>query len=1791
VVKAQRAASALLVLSLVLSLGVLAPTAAGPVGAAPAEIHVYSGDSIQTAIDDAAPGDIIIVHPGTYEEALTIEKSLTVISSDGAAETIIDWFDYPSTSVTISLLDSETVVFGAAGAGFTVLDADNGIDVTAEYWSSVTIEGNTITNSNYALYVYAVRYFSDLTFTGNTIARAWYSGIYCYSDSVQYHSSVDIIGNTITDCDEFGLYSSAFGDDCHVLVQGNTIDTADYGAVHFEGVFDRSSLDVIDNEISNSGQTCIYVEYLSELSEGRIQGNTMSNNPLCDDGIYVSSGLDDGARLTIEDNTITGNRYYGCYIYEVKNGSHLAVLDNDLSDNDEDGLYIESLYYGCEGVIQGNTITGNGSDGVYVNGDIDYGGLLTIENNAVSGNSDYGFYISGVGYRSHLDILDNEISDNRVGVYINSINSLSECRLENNTISNNGEGEYDDGIYVAYVNYGSRLYLDDNDIQGNGGYGLEIGGGVYNGAVASLTDNDITDNLDSGVYISDVYDGGECLFEGNTVTGNGGSGIYIDTNSDEYGSRFTVLDNTISGNDVHGLYVESLSYGAYLGVMENTIEDNISEGVYVSNLIEGSECIVTDNTIDGNGYGIYVDYVAGGCLLDIEDNTVIGSTSGVGIYCGYKFVDSELKVLGNTISNNAGIGLQMCDWIGSWEDSFADSKATVRCNTISGNSPWGISAFIYRSLVDVSGNSVTGNGSGVGQGGIYVDGDLFQVVGIHQNRITGNTDWGLQNGGSDTLDATENWWGDDSGPYQATTNAGGLGDDVSDYVNYDDWLDSAPALCATYQPESTTPTTITVGDDGEDYSSIQAAIDAAVPGDIILVSPGTYTEDLSIDSSLTVKSTGGAGVTTIQGLVSLDVDYELSTVVFGGVDAGFTVTNNASDGFYADAESWSHVTIKGNIITGCWGHGIGVSNAGVRCFSSLFILDNEITDNEWRGIDIYLVTNFSSADIRRNTISGNAMDGVYVYADGAYSVENHSSAVFVDNEIIGNGGDGVNWGDIANHSSGLVQRNAINGNSGYGVFFDDVYYGSTFDVISNEIQDNGYTGIYGNGVIAGQSHARFGENTITGHTDYGIYMYGGPYDGGRLTVDGSTITNNDSAGFCIESNDVMWGGYLALLDNEISDNGSYGVSVFGFYEGGEGLISGNTISRNGSDGLYIEDGITYGGVLTIQENTIEDNQGYGVNIDALESGSYLALLDNEVNTNLSYGVYLYDCYGGSEGLIEGNTFTGNAGYGLCVSNGVTDGSGMTILNNTFTDSTDNACEVGVVCYGSCLDLLDNVATGGQAAGVDLSGYYEGSRGIISGNSVTGAAGDGVYVAEIDGGCILTVEDNTFSQNGDIGFDCSSGVGYGSCVELLDNVLEDNTSDGVYIYEIIYGAEVVIRGNTVSGNDEGITIEDMYTGGLVTVRDNDISGNDSIGLWLCGVSDTLEDSEAAILGNFITGNLGWGIESNISHAMVNVSACNTIQNNSGGIHLFGSQFQLVHVNNNNIEGNTDWGLFNESFYLLDAVDNWWGDITGPYHATGNPTGLGDNVSDDVTFAPWLTRTCDPSNIAAKFKASTYTARPGESISFTDMSTTGCQIVQWLWDFGDGTTSTQQNPTHAYVKVGRYTVSLTVWDACGYSDTLSRSGYILIATATEKESGRDRGAPEPADLGLSNLLIDPMQVLPNQEVVVSANICNSGEERGTKTVSLMVNGEAVDSKTVGVSGGACQQVTFTVARAVPGTYQVAVDGMTGQFSVLAPRTITNNVPSAQDNGLGTAGILAIIVVMLVLIGALVVVFRRN
>lgn len=56
---------------------------------------------------------------------------------------------------------------------------------------------------------------------------------------------------------------------------------------------------------------------------------------------------------------------------------------------------------------------------------------------------------------------------------------------------------------------------------------------------------------------------------------------------------------------------------------------------------------------------------------------------------------------------------------------------------------------------------------------------------------------------------------------------------------------------------------------------------------------------------------------------------------------------------------------------------------------------------------------------------------------------------------------------------------------------------------------------------------------------------------------------------------------------------------------------------------------------------------------------------------------------------------------------------------------------------------------------------------------------------------------------------------------------------------------------------------------------------------------------------------------------------------------------------------------------------------------------------------------------------------QQVTFTDLST---GATSWLWNFGDGNTSTLQNPVHTYATLGSYTVTLTVFNgACSHSIT--------------------------------------------------------------------------------------------------------------------------------------------------------------
>ncbi len=67
----------------------------------------------------------------------------------------------------------------------------------------------------------------------------------------------------------------------------------------------------------------------------------------------------------------------------------------------------------------------------------------------------------------------------------------------------------------------------------------------------------------------------------------------------------------------------------------------------------------------------------------------------------------------------------------------------------------------------------------------------------------------------------------------------------------------------------------------------------------------------------------------------------------------------------------------------------------------------------------------------------------------------------------------------------------------------------------------------------------------------------------------------------------------------------------------------------------------------------------------------------------------------------------------------------------------------------------------------------------------------------------------------------------------------------------------------------------------------------------------------------------------------------------------------------------------------------------------------------------------------------------TVSFRDLST-GTTPLTYAWEFGDGATSTEQNPSHTYIRQGLYTVGLTVTNAYGSSREI-KTEYIAIGLA--------------------------------------------------------------------------------------------------------------------------------------------------
>ncbi|MDH5443510.1 MAG: PGF-pre-PGF domain-containing protein, partial [Hadesarchaea archaeon] len=91
--------------------------------------------------------------------------------------------------------------------------------------------------------------------------------------------------------------------------------------------------------------------------------------------------------------------------------------------------------------------------------------------------------------------------------------------------------------------------------------------------------------------------------------------------------------------------------------------------------------------------------------------------------------------------------------------------------------------------------------------------------------------------------------------------------------------------------------------------------------------------------------------------------------------------------------------------------------------------------------------------------------------------------------------------------------------------------------------------------------------------------------------------------------------------------------------------------------------------------------------------------------------------------------------------------------------------------------------------------------------------------------------------------------------------------------------------------------------------------------------------------------------------------------------------------------------------------------------------------------------------------------------------------------------------------------------------------------------------PANFELSNLVITPSEVSAGETVTISVVVNNVGGRTGSTTVTLEINGVAVDTRSATLDAGESTTVTFTVSEDAAGTYTVNVAGLTGSFVVTA------------------------------------------
>jgi parallel beta-helix repeat protein len=287
------------------------------------------------------------------------------------------------------------------------------------------------------------------------------------------------------------------------------------------------------------------------------------------------------------------------------------------------------------------------------------------------------------------------------------------------------------------------------------------------------------------------------------------------------------------------------------------------------------------------------------------------------------------------------------------------------------------------------------------------------------------------------------------------------------------------------------------------YKTIQDAVNAATPGDAVIVAPGTYVENVFVNKPLTIRSSDGAASTIVQAAAANNSVFSLT-----GTDIridGFTIVG-LHDSSGVGVDHASRCVITNNIIY--------ANIRGVYLQSST---DNEVSNNNLtnNGYGVYL--DYSS----NNTISNNVatyergMPDGSALGDGVF-MDSSASNTISNNDLSNNHAFGISLYESSNNT---IISNVIAANEQFGVRLRQSSFNTLiFNTIRANVHQGIYIGdatrnmIYLNNFMQEPSDLSYVPGTVLNSTDMLMYSYNGSTRTGYMGNYYSDYTGTDVNG-------------------------------------------------------------------------------------------------------------------------------------------------------------------------------------------------------------------------------------------------------------------------------------------------------------------------------------------------------------------------------------------------------------------------------------------------------------------------------------------------------------------------------------------------------------------------------------------------------------------------------------------------------------------------------------------------------